>query len=111
VIALMMKAVNVSETTLIDIYRTTQRNIPEDIQLHTLRRESLKSHQDVICPTVCSYCVATSEYLNCVHRYITAAVVVLYLIMSDHHLALLNLLRLSSDQLPWQPEKKNQQKT
>jgi hypothetical protein len=42
-IALMMDAASTSETSL-NFYQTTQRNNPEDNHLHTLRRESLKSH-------------------------------------------------------------------
>jgi hypothetical protein len=42
-IALMMEAVGTSETSA-NFYQTTQRNIPEDGNLHTRRRENLKSH-------------------------------------------------------------------
>jgi hypothetical protein len=42
-IALMMEAASTSETS-VHFYHTTRRNIPEDIQLHTRRRENLKSH-------------------------------------------------------------------
>jgi hypothetical protein len=41
--ALMMEAVSTSET-LVSVYQTTRRNIPEDSHLHTRRRENLKSH-------------------------------------------------------------------
>jgi hypothetical protein len=44
-IALMMEAVSTSETS-VNIYQTTRRNIPEDSNLHTSRRENLKSYQD-----------------------------------------------------------------
>jgi hypothetical protein len=42
-IALMMAATNTSETSL-NVYQTTRHDIPEDIHLHTRRRENLKSH-------------------------------------------------------------------
>jgi hypothetical protein len=42
-IALMMDAVNTSQTS-VSLYHTTQRNIPEDGRLHARRRENLKSH-------------------------------------------------------------------
>jgi hypothetical protein len=44
IIALMMEAVSISETSL-DFYETTGRNIPEDSNLHTRRHENLKSHR------------------------------------------------------------------
>jgi hypothetical protein len=43
VIALMMEAVNTSETS-VNFYQTTQHNIPEDSHLHTCRRDNPKSH-------------------------------------------------------------------
>jgi hypothetical protein len=42
---MMMEAVNSSET-LVNIYQITWCNIPEDIHLHTSRRENLKSHSE-----------------------------------------------------------------
>jgi hypothetical protein len=42
-IALMIKAVNTSETS-VNFYQTTRRNIPKDSHLHTRRREDLKFH-------------------------------------------------------------------
>jgi hypothetical protein len=39
----MMEAVSTSETS-VNLYETKRRNIPEDIHLHTHRRENLKSH-------------------------------------------------------------------
>jgi hypothetical protein len=42
-IALMMEAESASQTP-VNFYETTQRNIPEDRNLHTRRRENLKSH-------------------------------------------------------------------
>jgi hypothetical protein len=42
-IALTMEAARTSETS-VDIYLTTRQYIPEDSELHTLRRENLKSH-------------------------------------------------------------------
>jgi hypothetical protein len=42
-IALMMEAVRTSETS-VKIYLTTRQYIPEDSELHTRRRENLKSH-------------------------------------------------------------------
>jgi hypothetical protein len=41
-IALIMEAVNTSETS-VNFYETTRRSIPEDYHLHTRRRENLKS--------------------------------------------------------------------
>jgi hypothetical protein len=41
----MMEAVSSSET-LVNIYKTTRRNIPEDSYLHTHRRENLKSDEE-----------------------------------------------------------------
>jgi hypothetical protein len=37
------EAVNTSETS-VSFYQTTRRNIPEDSDLHTGRREDLRSH-------------------------------------------------------------------
>jgi hypothetical protein len=42
-IALMMEALNTSETSL-NLYQTARCNIPEDSHLHTRRPENLKSH-------------------------------------------------------------------
>jgi hypothetical protein len=39
----MMEAASTSET-LVNVYQTTLRNIPEDSLLHTRRRENLKYH-------------------------------------------------------------------
>jgi hypothetical protein len=44
--ALKMAAVSTSETSG-NFYETTQQNIPEDSQLHTRRRENLKSSKNV----------------------------------------------------------------
>jgi hypothetical protein len=44
IIALMTEAVSISETS-VNFYQTTRRNIPEDIHLHTRRRENLKSQR------------------------------------------------------------------
>jgi hypothetical protein len=44
-IALMMEAARTSETT-VDIQLRTWQYIPEDSELHTRRRENLKSHID-----------------------------------------------------------------
>jgi hypothetical protein len=41
-IALMMEAASISETS-VNFYQTTRRNNPEDSYLHTRRRENLKS--------------------------------------------------------------------
>jgi hypothetical protein len=43
IIALMMEAVRTSETT-VDIQLRTRHYIPEDSEIHTRRRENLKSH-------------------------------------------------------------------
>jgi len=43
IIALMMEAARTSETT-VDIQLRTRQYIPEDSELHTRRRENLKSH-------------------------------------------------------------------
>jgi hypothetical protein len=40
--ALMMEAASTSETS-VSFYRTTRRNNPEDSNIHTRRRENLKS--------------------------------------------------------------------
>jgi hypothetical protein len=42
-IALMMEAASISETS-VNFYQTTRCNNPEDSNLHTRRRENLKSH-------------------------------------------------------------------
>jgi hypothetical protein len=42
IIALMMEAINTSETS-VNFYQTTRRNNPEDSHLYTRRRENLKS--------------------------------------------------------------------
>jgi len=44
VIALMMEAARTSETS-VDIQLRTRQYIPEDSELHTRRRENLKSHK------------------------------------------------------------------
>jgi hypothetical protein len=43
-IALMMEAVNTSETS-VSFYQRIRRNIPEDSHLHTRLRENLESHE------------------------------------------------------------------
>jgi hypothetical protein len=43
-IALMMEAGRTSET-LVNFYQTTRRYNPEDIHVHTHRRENLKSYK------------------------------------------------------------------
>jgi hypothetical protein len=43
IIALMMEAVQTSETS-VNFYRTARRYNPEDHHLHTHRRENLKSY-------------------------------------------------------------------
>jgi hypothetical protein len=40
---MLMKAVRTSETS-VNIYQATRRNNPDDSNLHTRRRENLKSH-------------------------------------------------------------------
>jgi hypothetical protein len=42
-IAMMMEAVGTSETS-VNLYETTWRNIPEGYHLHTVCRETMKSH-------------------------------------------------------------------
>jgi hypothetical protein len=42
----MMEAVRTSETST-NIYLTTQQYIPEDSELHTRRREHLKTHKAI----------------------------------------------------------------
>jgi hypothetical protein len=49
-IALMMEAVRTSETP-VDIQLRTRKYIPEDAELHTRRRENLKSHICLTCLT------------------------------------------------------------
>jgi hypothetical protein len=44
-IGLMMEAARTSETS-IDIQLKTRQYIPEDSELHTRRRENLKSHME-----------------------------------------------------------------
>jgi len=44
IIALMMEAARTSETS-VDIQLRTWQYTPEDSQLHTRRRENLKSHE------------------------------------------------------------------
>jgi hypothetical protein len=52
IVALMMKAVSTSETT-VNLYQTTRRNIPEDSRhLHIRRRENLKCHETVVADEV-----------------------------------------------------------
>jgi hypothetical protein len=43
IISLMMEAISTSETS-VNFYETKRRSIPEGCQLHTCRRENLKSH-------------------------------------------------------------------
>jgi hypothetical protein len=53
-IALMMKAARTSETS-VDIQLRTRQNIPEDSELHTRRRENLKSHKRAgVCTAQCN---------------------------------------------------------
>jgi hypothetical protein len=47
IIALMMKAARTSET-LVNFYQTTRCYNPDDSHLHTRRRESLKSYNEII---------------------------------------------------------------
>jgi hypothetical protein len=42
----MMEAASTSETS-VNVYETTQLNIPEDSHLNPRHRENLKSHLDV----------------------------------------------------------------
>jgi hypothetical protein len=44
--------------TLVNIYQTSQRNIPDDSHLHTRRRENLISHQQIMKLNICEdqYC-------------------------------------------------------
>jgi hypothetical protein len=44
IIRAMMEAVRTSETS-VNFYQSTRRNIPEEIHLHTRRRENLKSRK------------------------------------------------------------------
>jgi hypothetical protein len=44
IIALIMEAVRISETS-VDVYLTTWQHIAEYSELHTRRRENLKSHK------------------------------------------------------------------
>jgi hypothetical protein len=44
IITLMIEAVSSSET-LVNIYQTTQFNMPEDSHLHTPHHKNLKSHE------------------------------------------------------------------
>jgi DNA-binding Lrp family transcriptional regulator len=46
-ICLMMEAVSTTET-VVNFYQTTWRSIPEDIHLHTRRREKLKYHHILV---------------------------------------------------------------
>jgi hypothetical protein len=45
--ALMMEAAHTSKTS-VDIQLRTRQYIPEDSELHSCRRESLKSHKSVL---------------------------------------------------------------
>jgi hypothetical protein len=47
-IALMMEAARTSETS-VDIQLRTRQYVPEDSELHTRRRENLKSHMFCVC--------------------------------------------------------------
>jgi len=47
IIALMMEAARTSETS-VDIQLRTRQYIPEDSELHTRRRENLKSHVSLV---------------------------------------------------------------
>jgi hypothetical protein len=48
IIALMMEAAHTSKTSVVIQLRTRQY-IPEDSELHTRRRENLKSHKNKVC--------------------------------------------------------------
>jgi hypothetical protein len=47
---LMMETASTSETSA-NFHQTTRRNNPEDSNLHTRRRENLKSHSDYLIPS------------------------------------------------------------
>jgi hypothetical protein len=64
IITLMMVAVNTSETS-VNLYKTTQHNIPEDRPLNTGPRENLKfSHAQDIVTNVSDKPVITTECRN-----------------------------------------------
>jgi hypothetical protein len=46
-IALIMEAVNISQT-FVGLYQTTWRNVPQDNNVNTRRRDNLKSHSPVL---------------------------------------------------------------
>jgi hypothetical protein len=52
IIALMMEAACTSKTS-VDIQLRTRQYIPEDSELHTLRRENLKSHEVFLFELAC----------------------------------------------------------
>jgi hypothetical protein len=57
IIALMMEAAGISETS-VNFYQTTRRNNPEEGHLQTRRRENLKSQLAIpfslqVLPTIC----------------------------------------------------------
>jgi hypothetical protein len=43
-IGLVMEAASTFETSSVNFYQTTQRNNPEDRQVHTCHRENTKPH-------------------------------------------------------------------
>jgi hypothetical protein len=69
-IALMMEAAKISEPML-NFYQTTRCYNPEDSNLHTHRRENLKSYNEVIDLILIVYCLYGNKEGN-VHRAIAA---------------------------------------
>jgi hypothetical protein len=66
IIAPMMKAVSTPETS-VNFYKTTRRNISEDGNLHTSRRENMKSRLskisfNIIYPQAYAYVLHVESY-------------------------------------------------
>jgi hypothetical protein len=60
-ITLMMEAVS-SPETLVSIYKTTWRNIPEGRHLHVCNYENLKSHMETVCFSKALLCTYKSTW-------------------------------------------------
>jgi hypothetical protein len=67
--ALMMEAARASETS-VDIQLRTRQYLPEDSELHTRRRENLKSHKQIVLSTTELLAVTVFKTFNKIKTYL-----------------------------------------